>query len=120
MTSRRTGENHTNHVDKVKRICKTCGKEFLTYQKVIDKGMGIYCSCSCRASRVKSKEEIDKINSRRVRCVCKTCNKVFYIHPSLYRKGQGKHCSIECNSGSNNSNWNGGYSKKEYCEKWTV
>lgn len=81
---------------KILNVCETCGKEFITYKVLVSKGFGKYCSMSCRARRVKSIEEIERIRSRQVRCVCETCGKEFFVSPSVIRQGQGKHCSREC------------------------
>lgn len=66
--------------------CKTCGKEFVTYQSLIKVGKGKFCSRAC--SNVTDNKKV----SRR----CKTCSKDFETTQDRIKNGRGKFCSRPC------------------------
>ena len=70
----------------VKRICKTCGKEFQAKPSTVASGKGNYCSVGCSY-----KSYITKVNK-----TCQNCGKEFDIVPSEIVKGGGKYCSKKC------------------------
>lgn len=99
---------------KIKRICETCGKEFLTKPCFIKKGQGKFCSISCG---VKSRYK----TPLRTECFCKVCSKKFLVYPAQIRKGGGSFCSKKCHyaykshtaKGGGNPNWRGGISSPQ-------
>lgn len=72
---------------KVKRICKTCGKEFFVWPSVIKYGGGKCCSRQCNWNA----KVVDKI-----KCICQTCGGEFFTIPSKIKIGCGKYCSRKC------------------------
>jgi len=87
---------------KLKRICKTCGKEFFVNLYRVKSGYGKYCSKKCF-----SKSMVGKPGSRpkveMIKCICKTCGEIFFVYPSAIRKNRGKYCSRKCrNIGQSN------------------
>lgn len=65
----------------LRRICKTCGKEFLSTPSKVKDGRGVYCSQECKGT------------SQVVSCV--TCGEMFRIRQS-YVLPTGNYCSREC------------------------
>lgn len=61
--SRRKSSLGATH-DLVKRKCPTCGEEFITKVKNINRGGGVFCSLKCNTNVVRSTEE-DKKQKRR-------------------------------------------------------
>ena len=90
LSKNRSGAKSKLWKDKVKRICETCGKEFLEWPYIVKRGGGRYCSRDCwRVSRGKPPEKR----------ICETCGKEFdyYANKSNSNKGStGKYCSQEC------------------------
>ena len=90
---------------KLKRICKTCGKEFEVHPSQIKVGGGKYCSNECKI----------KSRIRKIKRVCPICGKQFFTHPCKIKSGIGKYCSVECMGisyrGEKSSRWNGGKTK---------
>lgn len=86
----------------VKRICKTCGKEFSVSESKIKSGGGKYCSNECR--------HVGKRN--KIKRICPICGEEFSVYPSGIKRGQGKYCSRKCmgiaQQGENNPSWKGG------------
>lgn len=83
----------------VERICKLCGKNFMTYPSEINKGKGKNCSRRCAdiSKRTKKKKN------------CKNCGKFFIARGTQLAIGQGVFCSHSCKfTGKWNSNWVGG------------
>jgi DNA-directed RNA polymerase subunit RPC12/RpoP len=78
---------------KVKRICKTCGKEFAISSGKIEKGWGIYCSKDCRG---KAERGENSPNYVRIKCICKNCGKEFLCTPSSIKNKKELYCSTEC------------------------
>ena len=70
----------------IERICKICGKPFLTRQYDIDKGNGIFCSYKCAGE---SKQQ-------GVVIICEVCGKEFNSYKC--RIGIRKTCSRKCAS----------------------
>jgi len=70
----------------IKRICKTCNKEFYARANDVKNGRGIYCSWDCRA----------KGKRRRVIRICQKCKKSFQVLANEVEKGYGKFCSRAC------------------------
>lgn len=116
----------------IKRICKTCGKEFYAKLSEIKKGFGKYCSRKCCHKGISTKQKR----------ICGICKKSFWAKPSDIKRGGGKYCSQKCSGlalskskrgykqtkrtkeklsnarrgkylGENSSNWKGGISKKD-------
>lgn len=72
---------------KVKRICKSCHKEFYVIPSFLSQGKGIFCSMTCyRSWQQKNK----------VTCICQICGKNFWSSKTLLEKGWGKFCSRKC------------------------
>lgn len=93
--------------DKIKRICKVCGKEFFVIPaKAKTEGLGKYCSNECRHIG----------HNTKVKRKCPICGEYFFVHPSGIKRGQGKYCSRVCmgkaTTGKNNPSWNGGKIKR--------
>lgn len=84
-----TTTNNRKWIPRLKRICKTCGKEFEARVVVVKNGGGIFCSKRC------SRNNPD-ITRNRILCKCETCGKEFAVSKSVIRQGQGKHCSMKC------------------------
>jgi len=80
---------------KVKCICLTCGKEFYTYQRLINKGWGRYCSKKCRGVAERG-ENAPSWKGGKIKCICKICGVEFETILSNINTGQGKYCSREC------------------------
>src|SRR6056297_1418774 len=91
--------------NRIKRICKTCGKEYETKPSKNK----IYCSSNCRYADTENNKKIHKKQSRRKIFKCKYCGKENNVQLSKYRGG---FCNSECfykyNTGKNNSHWKGG------------
>jgi|GEM_PF-1143934 len=105
----------------IKRICKTCGKEFAATPSEIAKGGGIYCSRACYAKAQRrlvakicpicekefvaypgriycSRECANKARCRGITRSCPTCGKEFTATPSEIALGRGIYCSLDCRS----------------------
>ena len=64
--------------------CESCGKEFITYQSVLNRGKGKYCSRKCSKP-----PSVDR--------KCLICGNEFKIHNSRKNdKKRGKYCSVPC------------------------
>lgn len=48
ISKEKSGKNSWHWIDKVKCVCKTCGKEFDKQRCDVDRGNGVYCSKSCQ------------------------------------------------------------------------
>ena len=87
----------------IKRICKNCGKHFLTWKNAVKNGQGIFCSYKCSGEHRKTL----------IKKVCPICGKRFVI--KNYRAKTNKVCSRKCLSalrgflkGKNSPTWRGG------------
>ncbi len=61
----------------VKRICKTCRKEFYVKPSKIKRGEGKYCSNDCKyIGLVKTK----------IKRICPVCKREFLVYPSVTKK----------------------------------
>ncbi|MCK4815774.1 hypothetical protein KA005_08390, partial [bacterium] len=110
---------------KIKRICKTCGKEFKVKPSRVKYGRGKYCSLECR-SIAYSKNCRGKKSSGwkggKIKRICKTCGKEIEVYPSIIRKGKGIYCSRDCwcialsrnspTKGEHSNFWKGGKIKR--------
>ena len=114
----------------VKRICETCGKDFLVKPSVIKRGYGKFCSQECYGkwySKHYRGENSATWKGGKIQHICQICGKELLITPSSIKKGRGKFCSKECQGkfqskhrgGKNNSHWKGGKVKRicPTCEK---
>ena len=115
----RLGENHPNWKEKIKCICKECGKEFYVNPCVLKNGRGKYCSKKCKdASQAGETNPLRK----KIKRVCEVCNTVFFVMPYVLRDGGGKYCSSDCfhkgASGENSPMWKGGVSFEPYCPRF--
>ena len=108
----------------VKRICETCGKEFLVKPSVIKHGYGKFCSPECYGkwqSKHRRGENSANWKGGKIKQSCQICGKEFLTTPSAIKKGRGKFCSKECQGKSqskhrrlkNNANWKGGMVKQK-------
>ena len=81
---------------RVKKICKTCGKEFEVPLSVIKYGGGKYCSQKCFYISREGKHNY--ADTKKVKRICKFCGKSFYTYssPSTIKRGMGKFCSRLC------------------------
>lgn len=70
--------------------CFTCSVEFVTYQYLLNKGYGRYCSKQCH---VVSQTKLVIKN-------CLICNKQFRVHLFRHKEGMGNYCSASCSSQS--------------------
>lgn len=71
----------------IEKICANCGKSFLIWQCLIDRGSkGICCSRKC----------IQELRIKNQQTPCEHCGKMFVPRPSDTRNGGGKFCSHEC------------------------
>jgi endogenous inhibitor of DNA gyrase (YacG/DUF329 family) len=96
----------------VKRICKTCGKEFERSPSHMNgNNQGLYCSKSC-AMKARTRERAAAWRGGQIECVCETCGKQFSTKPSVIKIAQGRFCSLHCarkdQKGANNPAWHGG------------
>jgi hypothetical protein len=112
-----SGTKHPGY-NKIERICKYCGKIFLTKRCLAESAK--YCNKNCRE---KAHHPTEKI--------CRYCGKTFTIYTSRLQqrdmKKRGRFCSRRCFDharsefeeylGINHPNWNGGYFPY-YGEKW--
>jgi len=72
------------------RVCKYCGKDFMTARAVVKRGDGKYCSISCHA---KARQGI--IRPRTQYHVCVNCGDIFYGKRAK-RKTMNYFCSRKC------------------------
>lgn len=95
---------------RVKRICPTCGNEFITLKNNVENGKGIYCSRKC----------YNTLQYPHITTTCLQCGKEFSTVSSRIDNGADKYCSRECaslaNSRENCHLWKGGISFDKYCE----
>jgi hypothetical protein len=75
-------------MEKIKIVCKTCGKTFEKFPSEVKRGEGKYCSRECYLKESKTNPK-----KQRILKVCQTCNCEFYIKPSSTFR---KFCSRKC------------------------
>lgn len=117
----RLGENHPNWKEKIKCICKECGKAFYVNPCVLKNNRGKYCSKKCKDSSQAG--ETNPLR-KKIKIICELCGNIFYVMPYVLRNGGGKFCSSDCyhkgTSGENNPLWKGGISFEPYCPKFNA
>ena len=93
--------------DKMKIICKHCGKEGSAAPNKIKKGYGKFCSRKCATDWRSLHFSSDMI--------CAVCGKKYRVVRARVDAGWGKFCSLKCHGesqeGSKHRFWNGGRKK---------
>lgn len=122
-----TGKDSPVYKEKVKMVCKCCGKDYEVYPSRLKKGPTNYCSKECQYADRHGKytgrnsPRWDENAHITKKCVC--CGKEFETDVTLHNLGYGKYCSKECriklNSGEHAVNWRGGIQYAPYCHKFT-
>lgn len=96
----------------VKRICLSCGDEFVTHFFRIEAGYGFYCSRKCARKGSPTKPRT------RQKVWCTHCGRFFDKHKSeIKRRAGNKHfCSPDCwyafNKGERHYGWQGGQDER--------
>lgn len=66
--------------------CLFCKKEFVTYQYLLKKGYGKYCSRNCSS----------KSQTKGLFKLCPICKRIFFVHLFRHKEGKGHYCSSKC------------------------
>ena len=103
----------------IKRICETCGIEFMVYLSRIKQGRGKYCSQKCQGiarSKIYVGEKCPSWKGGGIEVKCGTCGKTIMVYHYRIKKGRVNYCSKKCmgnaysknNVGENHPGWKGG------------
>ena len=90
-------KTNPNYKGAGRHICKTCKKEFVSYDK---RSANIYCSHKC------------KVKDHQIIKICEFCKKECNSFKSQKRRFCSTTCWYKYNQNKNNPAWNGGKSKK--------
>ena len=126
-TGKFMGVDSPVYKEKIKMVCKKCGKEYEVYPSRLKKGPTNYCSKECQYADRHGKytgrnsPRWDESAHIKKNCIC--CGKEFEADRSLHDIGYGNYCSKECrikmNSGEYAVNWRGGIQYAPYCHLFT-
>lgn len=85
-------------VDRIKRTCLECGKNFEVLPSLFRQGKGIFCGVKCATNYISSHREYkkgkDNPNYKRVTKFCEICGNPF--EAKYYRRNDARFCGIEC------------------------
>lgn len=110
--------------------CEVCGKEVIrkNWSTRRNKSGRFYCSIECRrtgVAKLKHDKKVAEFKENYTERTCLYCGKKFFICKSNISETSPRlYCSRMCagkdKTGEKNSNWKGGTSFGEYCEKFNV
>ena len=105
--------------EKIKRICKTCSKEFYVYKSSLKRSnsSGKFCCRECYNTFQKTLTGAKNNTYTKVKKQCKNCGKEIYVTLSKTKYYKNNFCSKDCKykyhhnyiSGEKNCNWLGGH-----------